>query len=243
MVRVLNKGGWDATALNFRGCSGECNKKLRFYHSGDTGDLQTVISHLSAQGRYSEIALVGFSLGGNVVLKYLGEREAGLPEVIRKAVAISVPCDLTSSSHRLAEPVNRLYLKRFLRMLRKKIRMKMAIMPDLISDDGYGSIKTFKEFDNRYTAPANGFENAEDYWKRASSKPFLRSISIPTLLINAADDPFLTEQCFPVEEARENPFLFVEIPDHGGHVGFVTFNRSGEYWSESRVLSFLRDHR
>lgn len=242
MVKALNKGGWDAAALNFRGCSGECNKKLRFYHSGDTGDLQTVISHLTALRRYTEMALVGFSLGGNVVLKYLGEQASGVPAFIRRAVTISVPCDLTSSSQKLAQPVNRLYLKRFLRMLREKIRMKMALMPDLISDAGYDSIKSFKEFDDRYTAAMHGFENAEDYWEKASSKPVLHDISIPTLLINAADDPFLTEQCFPIEEAQESPFLFLEIPDHGGHVGFVTFNREGQYWSESRAVAFLKDH-
>jgi hypothetical protein len=242
MAKALNKEGWDATALNFRGCGGECNKKLRFYHSGDTGDLQTVISHLTALGTYSEMALVGFSLGGNVVLKYLGEQAGGVPAFIRKAVAFSVPCDLTSSSIKLAQPANRLYLKRFLRMLRKKIRMKMALMPDLISDAGYESIKSFKEFDDRYTAAMHGFENAEDYWEKASSKPGIREISIPTLLINAADDPFLTEQCFPIDEARESPFLFLEIPTHGGHVGFVALNREGEYWSESRAVAFLNGH-
>ena len=242
MVKALNRGGWDAAALNFRGCSGESNRQVRFYHSGDTGDLRTAISQLSIDGRYSEMALVGFSLGGNVVLKYLGECGPNVPAVIRKAAAMSVPCDLTSTSHRLAEPANRMYMKRFLRLLRQKIRMKMAVMPGRLNDDGYERIRNFKDFDDRYTAPVHGFENAEDYWKKASSQPFLRQISVPTLLINAADDPFLTEPCFPVDEAKDNPFLLLEIPDHGGHVGFVTFNRSGEYWSESRVVSFLNDH-
>jgi len=242
MVKALNRGGWDAAALNFRGCSGESNRQVRFYHSGDTGDLRTAISQLSIDGRYSEMALVGFSLGGNVVLKYLGECGPNVPAVIRKAAAMSVPCDLTSTSHRLAEPANRMYMKRFLRLLRQKIRMKMAVMPGRLNDDGYERIRNFKDFDDRYTAPVHGFENAEDYWKKASSQPFLGQISVPTLLINAADDPFLTEPCFPVDEAKDNPFLLLEIPDHGGHVGFVTFNRSGEYWSESRVVSFLNDH-
>ena len=242
MVKALNRGGWDAAALNFRGCSGESNRQVRFYHSGDTGDLRAVISQISAQGKYSEMALVGFSLGGNVVLKYLGECGLNVPGIIRKAAAMSVPCDLTSTSHRLAEPANRIYMKRFLRLLRKKIRMKMAVMPGRLNDDGYERIKNFKDFDDRYTAPVHGFENAEDYWKKASSKPLLRRISVPTLLINAADDPFLTEACFPVDEAKDNPMLLLEIPDHGGHVGFVTFNRRGEYWSESRVVSFLNDY-
>lgn len=243
MVKALNKRGWDAAALNFRGCSGESNRQVRFYHSGDTGDLRAVISQISVEGRYSEIALVGFSLGGNVVLKYLGECGLNVPGIIGKAAAMSVPCDLTSSSHRLAEPANRIYMRRFLRLLRQKIRMKMAVMPGRLNDDGYERIRNFKDFDDRYTAPVHGFENAEDYWKKASSKPFLREISVPTLLINAADDPFLTEPCFPVAEAKDNPFLLLEIPDHGGHVGFVTFHSRGEYWSESRVVAFLNDHK
>lgn len=243
MVKALNRGGWDAAALNFRGCSGESNRQVRFYHSGDTGDLRAVISQISAEKKYSEIALVGFSLGGNVVLKYLGECGLNAPGIIRKAAAISAPCDLTSSSHRLAEPANRIYMKRFLRLLRRKIRMKMAVMPGRLNDDGYERIKNFKDFDDRYTAPVHGFKNAEDYWTKASSKPFLSEISVPTILINAADDPFLTEPCFPVDEAKDNSFLLLEIPEHGGHVGFVAFNRLGEYWSESRVIAFLNDHK
>ncbi len=239
MVKVFNKSGWDAVAMNFRGCSGECNRKLRFYHSGDTLDLHTVVTHVTEAYHYSQVALIGFSLGGNVVLKYLGERgESVMPE-IRKAVVFSVPCDLTSSSQRISEPSNRIYMKRFLRMLREKIRMKMKLMPDLIDDHGYETIKTFKEFDDRYTAPINGFKNAEDYWEKASCKPYLTSISVPTLLISAADDPFLPDPCYPREEAQANPNLLLEIPGRGGHVGFVAFNRSREYWSESRAVEFV----
>ncbi|MDQ7782021.1 MAG: alpha/beta fold hydrolase [Desulfomonilaceae bacterium] len=239
MVKAFNQSGRDAVAMNFRGCSGECNGKLRFYHSGDTADLHTVVTHLSEQYRYSQVALIGFSLGGNVVLKYLGERgDSVLPE-IRKAAAFSVPCDLASSSNRISEPSNRIYLKRFLRMLRKKIRMKMQVMPDFIDDRGYETIRSFKEFDDRYTAPMNGFKNAEDYWEKSSCKPFLTSIAVPTILISAADDPFLPDSCYPRMEALENPFLSLEIPGHGGHVGFVAFTEQGRYWSESRAVEFV----
>ena len=115
----------------------------------------------------------------------------------------------------------------------------MAIMPEQINDHDYKTIKTFKEFDDRYTAPMFGFSSAEDYWRKASCKPFLAAISVSTLLINAEDDPFLTDSCYPVEEAKNNPRLFLEIPKFGGHVGFVKFNSDGEYWSESRAVSFL----
>lgn len=241
MVKALNRRGWDALAVNFRGCSGVCNKRLRFYHSGETEDLDTVISHVVAHENYSELALIGFSLGGNVILKYLGERGTQAQSLITKAVAFSVPCDLESSSHHLARSANRIYLKRFLRLLRKKIRIKMAVMPGQINDHNYKTIKTFKEFDDRYTAPIFGFSSAEDYWRKASCKPFLAAISVPTLLISAEDDPFLTNSCYPIEEAKNNPRLFLEIPKFGGHVGFVRFDSDGEYWSESRAISFLED--
>ncbi len=239
MVRAVNRRGWDALAVNFRGCSGVSNKRLRFYHSGDTQDLEAVILQVTADEKYSELALIGFSLGGNVILKYLGERGTQTNSLITKAVAFSVPCDLESSSNHLARSANRIYLKRFLRLLREKIRMKMAIMPGQINDHDYKTIKTFKEFDDRYTAPMFGFSGAEDYWRKASCKPFLASISIPTLLINAADDPFLTDLCYPTEEAKNNPGFFLEIPKFGGHVGFLAFNSAREYWSESRTVSFL----
>ena len=120
MAKALNNAGWDAVCLNFRGCSGECNRRLRFYHSGETGDLHTVISHVVKQHTYLGIALIGFSLGGNVILKYLGEQGRRSHPLIKKAVAVSVPCDLASSSLKLSRSLNRIYLKRFLRMLRKK---------------------------------------------------------------------------------------------------------------------------
>jgi predicted alpha/beta-fold hydrolase len=225
--------------LNFRGCSGESNRRPRFYHSGDTGDVQTVMSHLETTRGYDAMALVGFSLGGNVILKCLGELGDKARPRIRGAVVVSVPCDLTSGSYKLGKPSNRLYMKRFLKMLHEKIRMKMLAMPGIIDDEGYESIKDFRDFDDRYTAPMFGFENARDYWEKASSKPFLPAIAVPTLLINAGDDPFLAPPCYPEKEANDNSHLFLEIPQHGGHVGFVSFNNRGEYWSERRAVEFL----
>ncbi|MBI5569055.1 MAG: alpha/beta fold hydrolase [Desulfomonile tiedjei] len=239
MVRALNKRGWDAVAMNFRSCSGECNRTLRFYHSGETEDIHTVLMHVLERENYAEAALVGFSLGGNVILKYLGEQGTRLHPVVKKAAVFSVPCDLTSGAMKLSSPSNRLYLKRFLRMLHEKIRMKMQIVPGRITDEGYGDIKTFREYDDRYTAPIHGFASAEDYWAKASSKPGISRISIPALLVNAADDPFLAEPCYPIEEAKASNSFFLEIPAHGGHVGFVTFGRDGEYWSERRAVAFL----
>jgi len=241
MVKALNRAGWDAIGLNFRGCSGEINRTARFYHSGDTADLECAISHVASVGEYTEAALVGFSLGGNVVLKYLGERGQQAHSLIKGAVVFSVPCDLTSGALKIGSPDNKLYMKRFLKMLGEKIRLKAAMMPELISHSGFEQLSDFKQFDDRYTAPLHGFASAEDYWRQASSKPLLDKIGVPTLLVNAADDPFLGPECYPKAEANRSSCFFLEIPRCGGHVGFLAFNRLSQYWSESRAVAFLNE--
>jgi predicted alpha/beta-fold hydrolase len=241
MVRAVNRSGWDVLAWNMRGCSGEPNKKLRFYHSGATEDLNAVIKHVIDRGEHDVIGLVGFSLGGNLTLKYLGERGQKVDPAITRAVACSVPCDLRAGAVQMAKLANRIYMIRFLRMLHEKVKTKMVIMPAKISDRGYRRIKTFKDFDDRYTAPIHGFRDAEDYWSQASSKPYLSNITIPALLVNAENDPFLSKPCYPIKEAAASSSFFLEIPKSGGHVGFISFNKSGEYWFESRVVSFLNE--
>ena len=213
MVRAVNRRGWDAMALNFRGCSGEPNRKPRMYHSGETGDLHTVISHAAGSGALDQLALVGFSLGGNVILKYLGERGSGVLPLVKAAVTISVPCDLTACSVSLGESRNKLYLMRFLKLLGRKIQAKAQLMPEIINDSGYKQIKNLKEFDDRYTAPMHGFRDVNDYYEKSSSIRFIPAISIPTLLINSSDDPFLSASCFPVEAAEANPHFFSRSPN------------------------------
>jgi len=237
MVNALAKQGWDALAWNARGCSGEPNRVLRFTHSGATEDLNAVIQHVFTTASYSEIALIGFSLGGNLTLKYLGERK--VDPRIKAAVAFSVPCDLECSSVQLARPANRIYMFRFLATLRQKVRAMARLFPEKIDDRGFEKLQNFKDFDDRYTAPLHGFRNALDYWRQSSCKQFLRNISIPALLINARNDPFLAKECFPLEEAKENPMLHLETPQYGGHVGFIRFNGDREYWSENRAMLFL----
>jgi uncharacterized protein len=199
MVRELNAGGWDALAWNFRGCGGEINRQLRFYHSGATDDLEAVISHALRQKAYQSIALIGFSLGGNMTLKYLGERGTELRPQIRKSVVFSVPCDLQTGALKMARMSNAIYMRRFLRHLRRKVRAKALLMPDKINDMGYHLIKNFKDFDDRYTAPLHGFRDAIDYWNQCSSKNYLRTIAVPTLIVNAKNDPFLSPECFPAQ--------------------------------------------
>lgn len=235
MARALVRAGWDVLAWNLRGCSGEPNRLLRSYHSGATEDLAAVIAR--APEHYTQLALVGFSLGGNMTLKYLGEPA---PDTrISGAVAFSVPCDLASSAFQLESFCNRIYMRRFLRSLRAKVREKMARFPGRLDDAGLEAMRTFREFDGAYTAPMNGFASAEEYWTRASSKPALERIRVPTLLVNALDDPFLPRACFPEKEARASECFFLETPACGGHVGFVTFNAQNEYWSERRAVEFL----
>jgi predicted alpha/beta-fold hydrolase len=239
MVKACNKNGFDAVAMNFRGCSGEPNRLLKSYHHGSSDDLHLVVEHIIAKNNYKKIVLIGFSLGANVLLKYLGEKIFPVPPIIQKAVAISAPCDLASCAWKLAKRSNAMYMKYFLNMLHTKIKAKMAFLPDKIDDEEYKKIKTFKQFDDKYTAPIHGFNNAEDYWEKCSSKQFLPNILIPTLIIIAQNDPFLTEKCSPRKEAENNRNLFFENPNSGGHLGFITFSSTREYWHETRAVSFI----
>jgi len=241
MVHTFNKAGYDTISLNFRGCSGEPNRQLRFYHSGETGDLKQVVDHIVATKSYNAIHFVGFSLGGNVLLKYLGEQGGAISPLVRSAVALSVPCDLKNSSGELEKRHNAVYMRRFIRELGYKLQQKAERFPEMIRLDNYDRIKSFREFDDRYTAPIHGFPDALTYWARSSSRPFLAKIRIPALLINALDDPFLGKDCFPYAEAEESEYFYLETPRYGGHVGFVTFGQPG-YWSEKRALEFIKEH-
>ncbi len=241
MAAALQRDGWDTLAWNFRGCSGEPNRLLRSYHSGATEDLHAVVEHALDTERYDRVALVGFSLGGNMLLKYLGDLGPLIDMRISHGVAFSVPCRLAASSKHLEGLRNRIYMRRFLNSLSEKIRQKMTAFPGQLSDAGLDAMRTFREFDGAYTAPMHGFASAEEYWEKASCETVLEDIAVPTLLVNARNDPFLPPTCFPWEAARNSERFFLEAPRSGGHVGFVAFNPQNEYWSETRTVAFLRD--
>lgn len=240
MAQAALASDWDVLAWNFRSCSGEINRQPCFYHSGSSGDLSLVVQHaLSVLPAYDSIVLGGFSMGGNVSLVYLGEQGASLDARIRGAVVLSVPCDLAGSARELAKPANRFYMNRFMEDLRVKVRAKHELFPDRVPLDGLDRMKTFAEYDEQYTAPLHGFGSAEDYWYRCSGTRFLEGIRVPALIVNAADDPFLSTGSYPQEAVRANRWLRLEVPRHGGHVGFVGDERNGQYWSEWRTMRFL----
>ena len=241
MAQALQAAGWNVMAWNFRGCSGEPNRVLRSYHSGATGELKIVLDHIFATTAYTAVSLVGFSLGGNLTLKYIGDLGAAIDQRICGAVGVSIPCDLASSAKQLERWQNRIYMARFMRTLRKKVREKAARFPGVLDLEDLDTVLTFAEFDDRYTGPIHGFEGADDYWRQSSCLPVLGEIKVPTLLINAQDDPFLTLKCFPHEAALANPCLNLETPKHGGHLGFVSFRDEGFYWSEQRAVAFLKN--
>jgi len=240
MAQAFLREGWDVLAWSFRGCSGEPNRLLISYHSGATEDLETVLEHALATGRYRRVDLIGFSLGGNMTLKFLGDKGASLDPRVGGAVAFSVPCDLASSAKKLEHWSNRIYMRRFLRSLRQKIREKIRRFPGQLEDLGLESMKTFREFDGAYTAPIHGFQGAEDYWIKASSRPVLGQVAVPTLLLNARNDPFLAPPCFPEEEARESEFFHLETPLVGGHLGFSSPTEKILSGAEERAVRFLK---
>lgn len=232
---ILSSNGFDICAMNYRFCSGEINLTPQLYHSGFTIDLNTVIEHLLPQ--YEEIYLIGFSLGGNLVLKYVGDQKFNLSSKIQAACAVSVPMNLYSSSIKMLRFQNVLYTKRFLKTLFEKLRLKHQQFPGNFDLQHIPKVKNVLDFDEYYTGPLNGFSGAVDYYTQCSSKQFLENIEVPTLIINALDDPFLAEDCFPSSKEINNEQLTLSYPKYGGHVGF--FQNSMYCWEEEQISQFL----
>ena len=235
-AKLSNANGYDACSVNFRSCSGEPNVLYRSYHSGATEDLEAILLHILNTRKYDEIFLKGFSLGGNLALKYLGE-ERNVPKEIKGVVTVSVPCSLYSSLKQLLQPKNYLYAKRFKNHLKAKMKEKQQLFPTKISDADIDKVKTLKDFDDIYTSRAHGFKDALDYYEKCSSLQFLPNITIPTLIINAANDSFLGPECYPYKEAKENSSVFLEVPNSGGHVGF--YGRNNTTYTEKRAAKFF----
>ncbi|WP_335966249.1 alpha/beta fold hydrolase [Galbibacter sp. PAP.153] len=235
-AKIFNENNFDAVSINYRSCSGLPNKTFKSYHSGATNDVELVIHHLIKKGTYKTIVLNGFSLGGNLVLKYLGTHN--IPKEIKTAVAVSVPCDLYGSMLEIHKLKNTIYAKRFKKTLLKKLRQKQVAFPGQVSLEEIDSIKTLKDFDDLYTSRAHGFYDALDYYDKSSSVNNLKNIEVPCLILNAQNDSFLSPSCYPSEISKNKDNLYLEIPKYGGHVGF--FDRDNVYYNEKRAIAFVK---
>lgn len=239
-ANYLNLQGIDAVAVNLRGCSGEDNLQLGTYHSGKTDDLHFVIEHLIKNYHYTHITICGFSLGGNITLKYLGEYANQIPKEVKGGVAISVPVDLTSSQKALQQFNNKLYLTEFLKSIKLKILNKAEKHANFNPDKKTILTATkLSQLEAIYTVPVYGFDSPRDYWIKASSKPFISNIKLPTLLINAKDDTFLGDKCYPIDEALNSDYFHLATPKYGGHVGFISSLTSENKWLEQQIVDFI----
>ena len=232
-----------AGVLHFRSCSGELNRLGRLYHSGETADLAHVVEHLAARWPGRRIGLVGISLGGNVALKWLGERGEGAPPAVAAAAAISTPFDLEACARVLDVGWNRaVYASSFLRPLKAKLRAKAALLAGAIDLEAATRARTFAEYDRAVTAPLYGFADERDYWTRSSSAPFLERIRRPCLLINAINDPFLPAAALPRTAVSRSRWIEAAFVPAGGHVGFLEGPLGRRSWAERRALAFLASH-
>jgi len=242
LLKEIQIQGGSAVAINMRMCSGEPNRLKQTYHSGRTEDLDWILQALTQEYAPENLCLVGYSIGGNIVLKWLGEQGSRASLRVGKAVAVSVPYNLSQSVDMMDRGFNReVYTRALLSRLKKKVLIKKKDFPNAIHYEKVRGCKTFKAFDREVTAPLNGFRDEVDYWLKSSSENFLKSISLPTLLIHAEDDPFYPGHLLPLEDIRQSRFLETLFVPHGGHVGFVSgpWPWKQKRWLEDQILNFI----
>jgi predicted alpha/beta-fold hydrolase len=238
LLRAIERRGWRGVVMHFRGCSGEPNRLARSYHSGDTGDLTFLVTTLHRREPSAPLAAVGFSLGGNVLLKWLGKTDGATP--LHAAVAVSVPFVLNSAAERLQLGFSRIYQWQLLRSLRHAVDAKRRRMELPLKIRDLSMLKNFRDFDEYITAPLHGFDSANHYYSVSSSRQYLGGVTVPTLLLHARDDPFMTEAAIPrPDELSESVTL--ELMPHGGHVGFVAgiWPWRPRYWLDERIPAYL----
>ena len=240
LMRALSAIGWDGVVVHFRGCSGETNRLPRAYHSGDSEEIDWILQRLQQRFPMRPRYAVGVSLGGNALLKWLGEREFNAAGRLRAAASISAPLDLTACGHHLARGFNRVYTQHFLHTLKAGAAAKLAHFPGLFDERRMRAATSLYQFDDAVTAPLHGFAGADDYWRRASSKPWLAAIRLPTLVLNARNDPFLPADALPTP-SQASPLVRLELPSQGGHAGFVSGSLPGQLdWLPRRILHFFQ---
>jgi hypothetical protein len=240
LMAMAKQMGWRGVVPHFRGCSGEINRLARAYHSGDAAEIDWIMRRLKSENPDCEIYVAGVSLGGNMLLKWLGEQGAAATGIVNGAAAVSAPVDLHAAAAVLDFGYRRaLYTRRFLRSLRAKVLAKIATHGLDIDVDAVRHCSTFRQIDDLYTAPIHGFKDADDYWTRASSKPWLKYIRVPTLLLNAQNDPFLPASALPAPRDISDA-VTLEFPNAGGHVGFVSGEFPGQLgWLPKRMVKFF----
>ena len=231
--------GWNGSVLNFRGCGGEPNRLPRAYHSGDSDEVDWVLRKLKSRLGPVPFFAAGISLGGNALLKWLGERGDAAAGLVERAAAVSAPMDLMAGGDALGRGLARLYGRHFLVTLKRHAAEKHRRFPGLFDAAAVRRAQTLRDFDNAFTAPVHGFRDTDDYWTRASSKPWLAAIRVPTLLVNARDDPFMPESSLPTEREVSDA-VTLEFTPRGGHVGFVSGSFPGHIeWLPRRLLHFF----
>jgi predicted alpha/beta-fold hydrolase len=240
LMAIIARQGWHGVVPHFRGCSGEANRLLRSYHSGDSREIDWILRRIKSENPRTKIYVVGGSLGGNMLLKWLGEEREGASSVVERAITVSTPVDLVAAAGELDCGIKRiLYTEYFLRTMRPKAVAKISAHGLSIDPRVVRASLTFRQFDDLYTAPIHGFKDAEDYWTRCSGKPWLKSIRVPTLLLNAQNDPFLPVSALPNKEEVSDA-VTLEFPATGGHVGFVTGRFPGHLeWLPKRIMRFF----
>ena len=230
LARALPEAGWRVAIPHWRGCSGEANRLPRAYHSGDSTEVDWILRRFSPP-----IDAIGVSLGGNALLKWLGERNHDAKGLVRRAAAISAPLDLSAAGHALDRGLNRLlYTRMFLSTLKPKSLAKLESFPGIFDRARLAASRTFREFDDVFTAPLHGFRGVDHYWSSSSSGPWLQHVAVPTLVLNARNDPFLPEQALVAAAQRAAPCVLLEFPPRGGHVGFPGA------WLARRLIDFFR---
>jgi predicted alpha/beta-fold hydrolase len=239
MSNVFSAAQYDVLAFNFRGSGQELNKYLKGNHSGETDDLRTVIQYIIQQNKYTSINLIGYSLGANVILKYLGEEHLNISSVIKRAAVVSVPCELGDSSRQMKSWASLAYMWYFLRTLKPIAIKKSTLFPGHFDLKKVLQSHTFVAYDTTFTTPVYGFESVTDYYQQASSIGYLSRISIPTFILQAEDDTFLSKTSFPIDIAKQHPFVQLEISKYGGHVGFSERNGNVGSWAELRIRDFI----
>lgn len=240
LVQAMNQIGLDAVAWNYRGTGQTDNKLLKLTTNNSSDELDWVTRHAIAIGGYQRIYLIGYSMGGNLTMLYLAREASSLPPEVGGGVIFCGTIDLPASNAKLNTPIGKLYTRHFLRKLGRNLQKKKEQYPDQLDLTPLAELETFAQFDDLYTAPLMGFRNAEDYWQTASACRWLHQLKVPVLLVSPKDDPFLDGLCYPIEEARNSSCLFLEMPDTGGHCGFMP-PKGEEWWPARRTREFLFD--